>query len=90
MRGGAGDDVITAGAMGYAGGGDGDDTLHAGAGAGGEIVDGGAGDDLLRGGTGGEIVMPEAYREGSAGRTTPVASRADMAASPGEPDVTDG
>ncbi|MEU1934656.1 calcium-binding protein [Streptomyces coeruleorubidus] len=59
VRGGAGDDVITAGAMGYAGGGDGDDTLHAGAGAGGEIVDGGAGDDLLRGGAGDQILRAD-------------------------------
>ncbi|WP_010036140.1 MULTISPECIES: calcium-binding protein [Streptomyces] len=57
VRGGAGDDVIRAGALGYAGGGDGDDTLYAG--IDGEIVDGGAGDDVLHGGAGDQIMRAD-------------------------------
>ncbi|MFH8902041.1 calcium-binding protein [Streptomyces coeruleorubidus] len=55
--GGAGDDIIRVGALGYAGGGDGDDTLYAG--IDGEIVDGGAGDDVLRGGAGEQILRAD-------------------------------
>ncbi|MFI7018726.1 calcium-binding protein [Streptomyces sp. NPDC050164] len=55
--GGAGDDIIRVGALGYAGGGDGDDTLHAG--IDGEIVDGGAGDDVLRGGAGDQVMRAD-------------------------------
>ncbi|MBR8642353.1 calcium-binding protein [Streptomyces tuirus] len=57
VRGGTGDDVIAVGALGYAGGGDGDDTLHAGTGD--EIVDGGAGDDVLHGGAGNQIMRAD-------------------------------
>ncbi|MET9763161.1 calcium-binding protein [Streptomyces sp. NPDC006372] len=57
VRGGAGDDIITVGALGYAGGGDGDDTLAAA--GGGEIVDGGPGDDTLRGGDGDQILRAD-------------------------------
>ncbi|GAA2938591.1 hypothetical protein GCM10011428_66190 [Streptomyces violaceus] len=57
VRGGAGDDIIRAGALGYAGGGAGDDTLYAG--IDGEIVDGGAGDDVLHGGTGDQILRAD-------------------------------
>lgn len=52
--GGAGDDIITVGALGYAGGGDGHDTLHAG--IDGEIVDGGAGDQVMRADDGDDTV----------------------------------
>jgi Ca2+-binding RTX toxin-like protein len=54
VRGGAGDDIIRAGALAFAGGGDGDDTVNAG--IDGEIVDGGAGDDVLHGGAGDQIL----------------------------------
>ncbi|MFJ8596128.1 calcium-binding protein [Streptomyces sp. NPDC093598] len=57
VRGGAGDDTLTAGALAYAGGGDGADTLYAA--RGGEIVDGGAGDDILRGGKGDQILRAD-------------------------------
>ncbi|MFF7313790.1 calcium-binding protein [Streptomyces sp. NPDC008137] len=57
VQGGAGDDIIRAGALGYAGGGAGDDTLYAG--TEGEIVDGGAGDDVLHGGAGDQILRAD-------------------------------
>ncbi|MEU2539966.1 calcium-binding protein [Streptomyces iakyrus] len=57
VRGGPGDDTLTAGALAYAGGGDGADTLYAA--RGGEIVDGGAGDDVLRGGRGDQILRAD-------------------------------
>lgn len=57
VRGGAGDDIIRAGALAFAGGGAGDDTLHAG--IDGEIVDGGAGDDVLHGGAGAQILRAD-------------------------------
>ncbi|MFC8145465.1 calcium-binding protein [Streptomyces paradoxus] len=57
VRGGTGDDTLTAGALAYAGGGDGADTLYAA--RGGEIVDGGAGDDILRGGRGDQILRAD-------------------------------
>jgi Ca2+-binding RTX toxin-like protein len=57
VHGGAGDDTITAGALAYAGGGDGADTLRSD--RGGSIVDGGAGDDILRGGKGDQILRAD-------------------------------
>jgi serralysin len=54
FSGSAGDDIITVGRFGYAGGDDGDDTIYAGGED--EIVHGGAGDDVIHGGEGRQIM----------------------------------
>ncbi|WP_171059973.1 calcium-binding protein [Streptomyces montanus] len=63
VRGGAGDDIITVGTFGYAGGGDGDDTVYANgeggvvnANAGDDVIHGGESDQLLRGDDGDDTV----------------------------------
>lgn len=57
VHGGAGNDTLTAGALAYAGGDGGADTLRSD--RGGSIVDGGAGNDSLRGGKGDQILRAD-------------------------------
>ncbi|MFJ4558312.1 calcium-binding protein [Streptomyces massasporeus] len=57
VHGGAGNDTLTAGALAYAGGDGGADTLRSD--RGGSIVDGGAGNDTLRGGKGDQILRAD-------------------------------